>query len=293
MEYLEKMLGVAVKYHRWKGELELPYYITERYEMRLVELDKTKCIFLWPKDKLSQIVSLKKQLRRIQMEEALPVVFVMDTIDSYRRTAFIKAHVPFVVPDSQIYLPFMGTCLEEKYRLELRSVEALQPSTQLLLFYWYYTCENCIYMNDAVKALKCSAMTVTRAFRQLENTGCFEAGKTGVQKYLKGKSSPDEILHKLEPYLISPLADIIYLDKDVIKGGIIADTEEGKGYPSYAVHKKDFHYTGGHELLNAETQAEVQLWKYDPAILAVNGHVDPLSLALSLKKPLFSFIKND
>ena len=55
MEYLEKMLGVSVKYHRWKGELELPYYITERYEMRLVELDKMKCIFLWPKDKLSQI----------------------------------------------------------------------------------------------------------------------------------------------------------------------------------------------------------------------------------------------
>ena len=293
MEYLEKMLGVSVKYHRWKGEWELPYYITERYEMRLVELDKTKCIFLWPKAKLSQIVSLKKQLRRIQMEEALPVVFVMNTIDSYRRTAFIKAHVPFIVPDSQIYLPFMGTCLEEKYRQEIRSVETLQPSTQLLLFYWYYTCENCIYMNDAVKALKCSAMTVTRAFRQLEDTGCFEAGKTGVQKYLKGKSSPDEILHKLEPYLISPLAEIIYLDKDVIQDGIIADTEEGKGYPSYAVNKKGFDYTSGHELLNAETQSEIQLWKYDPAILAVNGHVDPLSLALSRKKPLFSFVKND
>ena len=86
MEYLEKMLGVSVKYHRWKGELELPYYITERYEMRLVEVDKMKCIFLWPKDKLSQIGSLKKQLRRIQMEEALPVVFIMDMIDAYRRT---------------------------------------------------------------------------------------------------------------------------------------------------------------------------------------------------------------
>ena len=45
MEYLEKMLGVSVKYHRWKGELELPYYITERYEMRLVEVDKMKMYF--------------------------------------------------------------------------------------------------------------------------------------------------------------------------------------------------------------------------------------------------------
>ena len=148
-------------------------------------------------------------------------------------------------------------------------------------------------MNDAVKALGCSAMTVTRAFRQLEDSGYFETGKTGVQKYLKGIEEPDEILHKLEPYLNSPVAEIIYLDKDVIQGGIIADTEEEKGYPSYAVNKKNFHYTGSRELLNAETQAEVQLWKYDPAILAVSGHVDPLSLSLSQKKPLFSFIKND
>lgn len=316
MEYIEKMLGVSVKYHRWKGELELPYYITERYEMRFVELDTMKCIFLRPKDKISQIVSLKKQIRRIQMEDALPVVFIMDMIDPYRRTAFIKAHIPFVVPDSQIYLPFMGTCLEEKYRTEIQSAEALQPSTQLLLFYWYYGKKNCIYMNDTVKALGCSAMTVTRAFRQLEETGCFETGKTGVQKYLKGKEEPDEILKELEEYLISPLAEKRYLNKEIIQNSVelsdsdreqetdertktqsprlvITDTEEERGYPVYAVNKKGFHQMGSGELLDAETQAEVQLWKYDPAILAVNGHVDPLSLALSRKKPLFSFIKND
>lgn len=270
-----------------------------------------KCIFLWPKDKLSQIVSLKKQLRRIQMEEALPVVFIMDMTDAYRRTAFIKAHISFIVPDSQIYLPFMGTCLEEKYRMEIQSAETLQPSTQLLLFYWYYAKENCIYMNDAVKALGCSAMTITRAFRQLEKTGCFETGKTGVQKYLKGKCTPDEILRMLKSSLSSPVADVLYIDKEIARKSIRSDlsdgevrgdkdqsliivsTDEEKGYPCYAANKKGFRCDGSHELLNAETQAEVQLWKYDPAILAANGHVDPLSLALSQKKPLFSFIKND
>ena len=80
-------------------------------------------------------------------------------------------------------------------------------------------------------------------------------------------------------------------DKD--RSLIIVSTDEEKGYPCYAANKKGFRCDGSHELLNAETQAEVQLWKYDPAILAANGHVDPLSLALSQKKPLFSFIKND
>ena len=149
-------------------------------------------------------------------------------IDAYRRTAFIKAHISFIVPDSQIYLPFMGTCLEEKYRMEIQSTETLQPSTQLLLFYWYYAKENCIYMHGAVKALGCSAMTITRAFRQLEKTGCFETGKTGVQKYLKGKCTPDEILRMLKSSLSSPVADVLYIDKEIARKSIRSDLSDGE-----------------------------------------------------------------
>ena len=63
--------------------------------------------------------------------------------------------------------------------------------------------------------------------------------------------------------------------------------------PCYAVNKKTFHLSGSKELLNAETQAEVQLWKYDPSILAKNGFVDSLSLALSFQKPADTFLKKD
>lgn len=223
-KYIENTLGVAVKYHRWKGELELPYYLTDRYEMRLAELDELRCIFLWPKEKLNQIGSIRKQIWRIQMEENLPVVFVMDSMDPYRRTAFIKAHIPFVVPEYQLYLPFAGIYLQEKYAAEIRNSEPLQPSAQLLLFYWYYRQENCLYMNDVVKALGCSAMTVTRAFRQLEVTGCFETGKSGVQKYLKGTRETAEILEGLEGRLVSPVADTIYADRQELeKEGVLSD----------------------------------------------------------------------
>lgn len=304
-KYIENTLGVTVNFHRWKGEFNLPFYLTERYEMRLAEMDVLKCIFLWPKEKLNQIVSIRKQLRRIQMEEDLPVVFVMDSMDTYRRTAFVKVHIPFIVPEYQLYLPFAGTYLQEKYAAEIRNSEPLQPSAQLLLFYWYYQHENCLYMNDAVKALRCSAMTVTRAFRQLENTGYFETGKSGVQKYLKATADADEILCGLEDRLLSPVADTIYADRQetekksvlsaLMTAGNSALTQMGFGaeedIPCYAVEKKGSLMLGSHELINAETQAEIQLWKYDPSILSRNGNVDPLSLALSLHKPLDSFIK--
>ena len=305
--YIGKTLGITVQFHHWKGELELPFYITERYDMRLAELDDVRCVFLWPKEKLSQIGSLKKQIHRIQMEEPLPVVFVFERMDSYHRDAFIHAHLPFIVSESQLYLPFMGIYLQEKYMQDIKASDKLQPFTQLLLFYWYDQQENCLYMNDITKVLGCSAMTVTRAFRQLEETGFFETGKTGVQKYLKGKGERNTILEQLNDVTSTPVAETIYINRDKLEEGteiseyffsgksalVRMGMEAEEKVPCYAVNKKTFHLSGSKELLNAETQAEVQLWKYDPSILARNGLVDPISLALSFQKPLDTFLKND
>ena len=162
-------------------------------------------------------------------------------------------------------------------------------------------------MNDMVKILGCSAMTVTRAFRQLEETGLFETGKTGVQKYLKGTEERNVILQQLEDALSTPVAETVFISKKELEEGtdiserflsgnsalihIGKDAEEE--VPCYAVNKKTFHLSGSKELLNAETQAEVQLWKYDPSILAKNGFIDPLSLALSFQKPADTFLRND
>lgn len=307
ISYIEKVLGIRVEYHRWKGELQLPYYITERYEMRLAELDGIRSIFVWPKEKLNQIGSLKKQIRRIQMEESLPVVFVFDHMDRYHRDAFITSHIPFVVPQSQLYLPFMGTYLQEKYAVEMETSDCFQPSVQLLLFYWCGCKEKCIYMNEMVKKLNCSAMTVTRAFRQLEQTGLFETGKSGVQKYLKTEMNFAEILEHLEKRLASPVAETVYVDREELKiqvpssklflAGNSALAAMGKrteeSIPCYAADRKTVSVSGSKELLNAETQAELQLWKYDPAILGKDGVVDSLSLALSFQKSVVDFLKKD
>ena len=211
--YIEKVLGVSVEYHRWKGEVNLPYYITERYDMRLVQMDTLQCIFVWPKEKLNQISSLKKQIRRIQMEEVLPVVFILERMDRYHRDAFISSHIPFVVAENQLYLPFMALYLQEKYLREIKASDSFLPFTQLLLFYWYYHKKNTVYMSDMIQILECSAMTVTRAFRQLEESGMFECGKTGVQKMLTGKQSAETILVELEDSLINPIAAVLYVDR--------------------------------------------------------------------------------
>lgn len=304
--YIEKVLGICVEYHRWKGEINLPYYITERYEMRLVRMDTMECIFVWPKEKLNQISSLKKQIRRIQMEEALPVVFIFERMDRYHRDAFISAHIPFVVAESQLYLPFMALYLQEKYLREIKASDSFLPYTQLLLFYWYYHRKNTVYMSDMIKILECSAMTVTRAFRQLEESGMFECGKTGVQRMLTGKQPAEAILVELEDSMINPIASVLYVDRKELAEQISSEKlflsensalnalgiNVNAEIPCYAVYKKNIFLKGSRELLDAETQIKLELWKYDPSVLGKEQIVDPLSLALSMKKPVESFLKN-
>ena len=41
---------------------------------------------------------------------------------------------------------------------------------------------------------------------------------------------------------------------------------------------------GNAALANAETQAEVEIWKYDPGVLSFDHMVDPLSLVMSLQE---------
>ena len=304
MKYIEDVLGLPVTYHHWKGEVELPFYITERYKMRLAEIGAARCIFLWPSGELSQMGSLRRQIRRIRMEEALPVVFVLESVDRYRRASLISEKIPFVVPDSQLYLPFIGVVLQEKYYARAMRLEHLQPSSQLLLFYWVYGSQKRIYMNNAVKSLGLSAMTVTRAFRQLEETGFFVSGKESVQKYLESDLETEVLLEKAEEFLISPVSEVIYVNTqevgstDLLTAGETALYEQGflteaPTVPCAAVFKKNNVLSGSKVLIDAASQAEIQLWKYDPRVLAQGDTVDPLSLALSMGKSVLSFWKKD
>ena len=135
-------------------------------------------------------------------------------------------------------------------------------------------------------------MTVTRAVRQLEQTELFEVRKDGVQKILRGKYSGKELFEKVQPYLISPVRKVLYVYKEEYKNNLIAAglsalSEKSMLNPpdveSYAVYGRGIQLKGTEKLMDAATQAEIELWKYDPQILGNNGIVDTLSLVMSLR----------
>lgn len=292
MDYIETTLGIKVHYQPWSHTDELPYYLLDRYEFQQVTLESVKTLFLYPKMELDQLASLKKQLAKLQKFEPLPIVIVLKNISRSRMQYMLSAHIPFIVPDRQIYLPFMGIALQNKFYAETIPTEKLQPSAQVLFFYYLYQKKQQIYISNVSRKLGFSGMTVTRAVRQLEQTTLFTTEKDGVQKILRGKHTMRELYDKMQPHLISPVRRIIYADKyDPLPSTQIAGMSalsrmsmiNPPDIPCYAIDGKKRVPVGTDILIDSSAQVKIELWKYNPGVLTENDTVDPLSLAMSLK----------
>ena len=63
---------------------------------------------------------------------------VFETISRKKKEYLIAAHIPFIVQEKQIYLPFLGIVLQEVYNAEIPTVEQFQPSAQILFFTFHF-----------------------------------------------------------------------------------------------------------------------------------------------------------
>lgn len=292
MDYIGTTLGPKATYMPWTFTDDMPYFITDRYEIQKVTLGPTQALMLKLKVEFPPVSTLQKHIARIHVAEHLPVLIELETISKYRRDALIKAGIPFVVPGKQLYLPFLGAVLNERCDPDVVSTEKLLPSAQAIFFYYLYSKQDRIYISNAVKDLRYSAMSVSRASRQLVQTGLFEECKEGVQKLLIARYSRQEMFRQMHPKLIDPVKRRVYVDLDKISGQLLFSGHSAMAHYSmlnaplpvcYAVDVST-KLDGAAMLADAEHQAQVEIWKYDPAVLSKDNVVDPLSLIMSLQE---------
>lgn len=292
MDYIGETLGLKVTYIPWDGVYNVPYLITDRYEIQKVAIGTVTAWMLKLKVDFPPVGTIQKNIARIQKVEQHPAFLVLDSINKYRRDALIKAHIPFVVLGKQLYLPFLGVSLNERCNSEVESTEKLLPSAQAIFFYYLYSKQDRIYISDAVKALQYSAMSVSRAAKQLVQTGLFEERKEGVQKLLIARYDRKEMFERMRPLMIDPVKRRIYIpSEDVPAQCCLAGYSAMAHYtmlndPALVCYAADVSakLTGAARLTDAEHQVEVEIWKYNPAIFCREACVDPLSLVLSLQE---------
>jgi len=291
MDMLTEIFGVQVEYESWNKQGALPLYIAGSYDFVIAILNRCRCIVLSPTEELVTIPALKKQIKRIQEIENVPVVIKLPTISLYRRKKMIENGIPFIT-GKQAFLPFIGTFLTQENE-EVVEVTKLMFSAQQLALMYLYNNSKKLYVSDATKKLPFTAMTMSRAVKQLEATGLFHTTKDGVNKVVESDYSGMKLYEKIKGYMTSPIRKIGYLKKtditaDMVLAGdsVLAEVTmlNSSRVTTYAVYAKSFAKEKlVNELIDLDEQVRVELWEYDPKQFSKDNMADRLSVALSFE----------
>lgn len=275
----------------------LPLYL-DLYEIQPISLDGVKVLFITPRETLNNVKALKKHLEKMQSLSGCFVSLLLNDISEIRKKSFLENHIPFVVTNNQIYLPFMAIYLQEKNKTIIEAVSQLTPAAQLVFINFFKQNSEALAVASFAKKLQFSEMSTTRALRQLVATGLFEIKKgtiTNSNLLVTKVKNKEELFNKIEPYLINPVKNSFYIDKEEIKtnkdlfpSGVtylsmfsMLGKEELDTWAFYG-KATDFK-TATSELTDVSRQARIEIWKYNPKLVCLEETNDSISVYLSLK----------
>lgn len=292
MKYLYDTLKISTQYYEWDKNNRLPLYIRDNFDIKKVTLNRREVIFLYPAGKLEQLSQIKKIYKQIKELDDLEIVLILTSISKKQKKYLIEHSIAFIVQDNQIYLPFLGFLLQEEIKQESSTIDRLQPSAQLLLFYFIYQNQTVLYTNEAVKYLNFSAMTISRATKQLQATGLFKVDKVSGYKVIVSDILGAKLFEKAKRFLINPVQKTIYIanenvTKEMLPAGDMALAEKSllnySTLKCLAIESKKLKGSViSEDFYSLQLQSRLQLWKYNPALLSESkNEVDILSLALS------------
>lgn len=298
-QYIGENLSIRVFAQPWGKNSGLPQYLCERYRFYKMDIIGIECLLMADSDEEEQSpFVIGKHINQIRARSNANIVYVRRSITSYKRTRLIEHKIPFIVPGNQMYLPFLGIELREQMKQRWERKTLFSPSTQTLILYVLWRKETgTVTPAEIARRLGYSAMTMTRAFNELEAIGIGEHSVEGKERHLHFPETGKPLWGKVLPYLNTPVRKRFYLAsarqiENDIQAGLSALAyytmlAEPK-IPIFAIPAKEWRGRSRQdELLDLKWSehegCEIELWKYVPAQFADQGKVDRLSLYLSLK----------
>lgn len=244
------------------------------------------------------VVALEKQLVKYSEAAGMNVAYGIPTLTRVQRDALTARSIPFISVPGQLFLPFLGIELQNRFRAEKKAAsELMTPASQSLFLYFLYEVKDgSVLKKQAADALGLTRTSITRASAQLSAMGLIAEEAAGKEIHMKAARTGRELLEQATPYLISPVFRKMKVEKCPALSLLPAAGESAlslkttlnaPSIPVLAVKKDDLvvkklqtvddRWEPGHDMV------EVELWKYDPLIFAKDRIVDPVSLMMSLR----------
>ena len=297
--YVFDILGISIKITEYPSYSQLPFFLQNRFTFFQSEISGLQCLLVMPKvDTEETPANLRKQIDKLQEYWEGKIIYVPKSLSSFNRKRLIEKKIPFIVPRNQIYLPFLGFHLPEYFLKRQKESKCIKPSTQKLIVYYLLNKINQKNIPTSLaNELGYSIMTLTRAFDELELCGIGSTLHKGRQRIFQFPEDKRMLWDKAQNFMSNPVKQRVYFDNfDInflkVKSGLTAlshfTTLSAPKQEIYAVSSatwKSIKQRLHHTQLLAETLGiyELEIWHYDPVLLAKKGIADPFSIYISLR----------
>jgi hypothetical protein len=297
-DYLEETLGVAVAHSPWKYA-RLPHFLKETYKFSEIKILGVRCLLMLDSGETEQApAALRKHIGLVQTKWDGEIIYVRPRLTAYNRKRLVEQKVPFIIPGNQMYLPMIAIDFREHFRRLHEEPQTLSPSAQVLMIHvLLHTGQDVLTPKEAAVRLGYSAMTMTRAFNELEATRLVEVSTRGKERRLCLVARRQDTWTKAQPFLRSPVKKQLCIRHiPAVTSGPLAGLTALAEYTMLAPPARVTHALSGKDWLSLRQQHEVvevpqqdpealeiEVWSYSPGQFSNGDLVDPLSLYLSLR----------
>ncbi len=294
IEFIKKTMHIDVQLYETAITKELPNFIMWQYDIKKAKTSDISFFFLITKDGFTNIPSLKKHISLIQEKEDIPIIYVSPKLSFYQRDVLLKNQIPFISEGKVIYLPFLGSFIQNKTDTEPLVMKEFQPLTQLFFIAFLLSKKKNVAVSEIANALGITPSSLTRVISQLSNISLLRIEKRGVNKYLSYDCSSKELFEAALPFLINPVKKFGYVNKAEDDTTLtISSYSALAGYSMLNHHSSISIFASSdlskwkdkmrEHLYDEDYDTAIEIWRYDPSLTAKNGIVDRISLFLSLR----------
>ena len=290
--YIQEVLGCqAVVVPLDKPLLnKLPLYITVAYSVGTISLlGSDICLLMAEKENEFTPEQLTRQKSIAYQVLGMPVVFVFNKIASYNRKRYIERKINFIVPQKQLFIPVLMMDIRKIAQRVASEPKELAPMAQLVLLYHLQKeTLNGMNIKQVAEKLEESYLNMNRAMNNLRIFGLCDL-QGGKEKVLLFDENKKTLWEKALPFLTNPVLKTVYTDSELnqLWSGMNAmahytmlNDEHGK---YYAISKEVFRKI---DVVTDPQYGEnrIEVWRYNPTLIAENGYIDRLSLYMLYKE---------
>ena len=294
---IEELLHMKVDISKKEGKTGLPFYLTAGRELFNVNIfDSIFCIVALKETDDMDIRKLKYQVSQYCSAFNEPVAIYIPDLTARKKEALIKAGLPFIAPPGQIYLPFLGIVLSDKFvKKQDVGTKKMSPLEQQAFLWMLYNGRECT-KSDMAESLKVTRAAVSKVTGALSAKGLITQKKDGKNVFIMISGNPKECYKKAYEWMTNPVKKTVCcLNKDICEifplagesalselSMLASPTVEVRACYENDQRLKEADFVEDGRWIESRDFVKLEIWKYDPGLICNGKTVDMISLGLSL-----------